>query len=123
MTGKNKGSGGSKVRRGSEGTARAGVTREEIQRIAQLAELAVDEPTAVQLEAQLSRILDHVAQLAELPKDKDGDGDARAVRLRADEPGRSDPLARPPADWAPAMKGGLFVVPRLGELDKGDDAP
>lgn len=123
MTAKKKGSEGSKVRKGSEGPARAGVTREEIQRIAQLAELAVDEPTAVQLEVQLSRILDHVAQLAELPKGGDGDGDERAVRLRADEPGRSDALARPPADWAPAMKGGLFVVPRLGELDKGDDAP
>jgi aspartyl/glutamyl-tRNA(Asn/Gln) amidotransferase C subunit len=98
------------------------VTRAEIQRIAQLAELAVDEPTAEQLEAQLSRILDHVAQLAELPKDKGGDGDERVVRLRADEPGKSDPLAQPPEQWAPAFKGGLFVVPRLGELDKGDDA-
>ncbi|MFI5280482.1 MAG: aspartyl/glutamyl-tRNA amidotransferase subunit C [Gemmatimonadales bacterium] len=111
------------MRKGNEGTARAGVTSAEIQRIAQLAELAVDEPTAVQLEAQLSRILDYVAQLAELPKVGDGDGDERTVRLRPDEPGRSDPLARPPADWAPAFKGGLFVVPRLGELDKGDDAP
>ena len=96
------------------------VTRAEIQRIAQLAELAVDEPTVVLLEAQLSRILDHVAQLGELPKDGAGDGEAGPVRLRADEPGRSDPLARPPAEWAPAMKGGLFVVPRLGELDKGE---
>ncbi len=99
------------------------VTREEIQRIAQLAELAVDEPTAVQLESQLSRILDYVAQLAELPKEGEGDGDGRAVRLRADEPGRADVLARPPAEWAPAFKGGLFVVPRLGELDKGEEAP
>jgi aspartyl/glutamyl-tRNA(Asn/Gln) amidotransferase C subunit len=99
------------------------VTRAEIQRIAQLAELAVDEPTAVQLESQLSRILDHVAQLAELPKDGADEGDERAVRLRADEPGRADVLARPPAEWAPAFKGGLFVVPRLGELDKGDDSP
>ena len=99
------------------------VTSAEIQRIAELAELAVDEPTAVQLESQLSRILDYVAQLAELPQEGGGDGDERAVRLRADEPGHSDALARPPEQWAPAFKGGLFVVPRLGALDKGDDAP
>ena len=100
-------------------TEKQKVTSAEIQRIARLAELAVDEPTAVQLEAQLSRILDYVAQLAELPQDGAGDDDGRAVRLRPDEPGRSDALARPPAEWAPAFKGGLFVVPRLGELDKG----
>jgi len=99
------------------------VTRAEIQRIAELAELAVDEKTAAELEVQLSRILDYVAQLGELPKDEEGDGDARAVRLRADEPGHADPLARPPSQWAPAFKGDLFVVPRLGELDKGGDAP
>ncbi|MFI5213775.1 MAG: aspartyl/glutamyl-tRNA amidotransferase subunit C [Gemmatimonadales bacterium] len=99
------------------------VTSAEIQRIARLAELAVDEPTAVELESQLSRILDYVAQLGELPKGGDGDGDKRAVRLRADEQGHSDALARPPEQWAPAFTGGLFVVPRLGELDKGDDAP
>jgi aspartyl/glutamyl-tRNA(Asn/Gln) amidotransferase C subunit len=123
MTGKKKGSKESKESKVREGTKPSVVTRAEIQRIAQLAELAVDEPTAVQLESQLSRILDHVAQLAELPKGGDGDGDERVVRLRADEPGRSDVLARPPAEWAPAFKGGLFVVPRLGELDKGDDIP
>ena len=42
------------------------------------------------------------------------------VRLRKDEP-NADPLATPPAGWANAMKGGLFTVPRLGELDRGDD--
>jgi aspartyl/glutamyl-tRNA(Asn/Gln) amidotransferase C subunit len=99
------------------------VTRAEIRRIAELAELAVDEQTAAELEAQLSRILDYVAQLGELPKDGAGEGDDRVVRLRADEPGRADPLARPPNEWAPAFKGGLFVVPRLGELDKGEDVP
>ena len=112
-----------KTREKRTAPARAEISRAEIERIAKLAELAVDEPTAVQLESQLSRILDHVAQLGELPKEGEGEGDGRVLRLRADEPGRSDPLARPPADWAPAMKGGLFVVPRLGELDKGDDAP
>ena len=96
------------------------VTRAEIQRIAALAELAVDDRAAAELEVQLTRILDYVAQLGELPRDGPGFDDAGAVRLREDEPGRADPLARPPAEWAPAFKQGLFVVPRLGELDRGD---
>lgn len=99
-----------------------GVTRAEIQRIAELAELHVDDAAARELEAQLSRILDYVAQLGELPKEGSGDGDARAVRLRPDEVA-PDPLLADPSDFAPAMRQGLFLVPRLGELDKGDDAP
>jgi aspartyl-tRNA(Asn)/glutamyl-tRNA(Gln) amidotransferase subunit C len=96
------------------------VTRAEIQRIAQLAELAVDDTTAAELEVQLNRILGYVEQLRGLPKGADAGVDERVARLRKDEP-NADPLARPPRDWAPAMKGGLFTVPRLGELDRGDD--
>ena len=98
------------------------VSRDEIQRIAALAELKVDELTAEELQAQLSRILEYVAQLGEL-KDADGDGaEPRTVRLRADEPGRSDPLTRKPAEFAPEFKGDLFVGPKLAE-PAGDGAP
>ena len=95
------------------------VTREQIRRIAELAELAVDDASAAELEVQLNRILGYVEQLGELPKDAI-EMDERKAPLRRDEPS-ADPLARPPAEWAAAMKGGLFVVPRLGELDRGDD--
>jgi hypothetical protein len=44
------------------------------------------------------------------------------VRLRPDDPD-ADPLVRPPAEWAPEMRSGLFTVPRLGDLDRGEDAP
>jgi len=96
------------------------VTRAEIQRIANLAELAVDDQTAAELEQQLNRILGYVEQLRGLPAGGDDGEDARAARLRPDELS-ADPLAAPPAAWAPAMKGGLFTVPRLSELDRGDD--
>jgi aspartyl-tRNA(Asn)/glutamyl-tRNA(Gln) amidotransferase subunit C len=95
------------------------VTKEQIRRIAELAELAVDDAAAAELETQLNRILGYVEQLGELPKD-DIVVDARKAPLRRDEPS-ADTLLEPPAAWAPAMKGGLFVVPRLGELDRGDD--
>jgi aspartyl-tRNA(Asn)/glutamyl-tRNA(Gln) amidotransferase subunit C len=99
-----------------------GVTRADIQKIAALAELAVDDAAAAELEVQLSRILDYVAQLAEVPKDGEDAGDERTLRLRQDDIA-PDPLLRDPQDFAPAFKQGLFLVPRLGELDRGEDAP
>lgn len=99
-----------------------GVTREDIRKIAELAELAVDDAAAEELERQLSRILDYVAQLQEVHEGGGAGGDERASRLRPDRVA-PDPLLAPPASWAPAMKQGLFLVPRLGELDKGGDAP
>ena len=95
------------------------VTRAEIQRIAALAELHVDDATAALLETQLSHILDYVAQLQRLPQDGAPDADERSVRLRRDEV-NPDRLEAPPADFAPALKQGLFLVPRLGELDRGE---
>jgi len=99
-----------------------GVSRTDVEKIAALAELRVDEASAAELERQLSRILDYVAQLAEVGDDPGAVGDERAARLRRDEPG-PDPLSRPPRDIAPEFGGGLFTVPRLGELDRGEDAP
>ena len=96
------------------------VTRQQILRIAELAELAVDESAVAELEVQLNRILGYVEQLGELPHEGGTFDDARSVRLRRDEPS-ADPLAPPPAHWAVAMKNGLFTVPRLGELDRGED--
>jgi len=98
------------------------ITRADIQKIADLAELHVDEATAAELERQLRRILDYVEQLNELPKDGAPEIPRPAARLRRDAPS-ADPLDRPPSEWAPGFKGGLFVVPRLGELDRGEDAP
>ncbi len=94
------------------------VSRADIQRIAELAELAVDGATAAELERQLSRILDYVAQLRELPQEPDGGAAAAGVRLRKDDV-RPDALQSPPAEFAPAMKQGLFLVPRIAELAPG----
>jgi len=99
-----------------------GVTRKDVEKIAALAELAVDDASAAELERQLSRILDYVAQLGEVTDDAGVTGDERVSRLRRDEID-PDRLTRAPKDFAPSVEGGLFTVPRLGELDRGDDAP
>ena len=95
------------------------VTRERIRHIAALAELAVDDRTAAELEGQLTRILDYVRQLETLDAGDTGGADDRAVRLRPDVVG-SDPLLRPPRDFAPVLQDGLFLVPRLGEVGGGE---
>ena len=102
------------------------VSRNDVGKIAALAELAVDDASAAELERQLSRILDYVAQLEKVADDPGAIGDERAARLRRDEIA-PDPLTRTPQDIAPSFQGGLFTVPRLGELDRdeaaGEDAP
>jgi len=95
------------------------VTREDIEKIAALAELEVDDAAAAELPQQLTRILDYVAQLSEVVDDATSAVDERAARLRRDVV-NPDPLSRTPKEIAPAFEDGLFTVPRLGELDRGD---
>lgn len=96
------------------------VAPEEVLRIAQLAELSVDEDGLPTLVEQMSRILDYVAQLNALPASES----ARpfvpgpdAIRFRPDEV-KPWPLAFGPAAMAPAFKDGFFVVPKLGQFDE-----
>ena len=95
------------------------VTREEVLRIARLAELDVDEETLPELSDQMSRILDYVAQLSAVP----ANGTLKvfvpgpdAIRFRADEV-NPPPLAFGPEEFAPAFKEGFFVVPRLDQFE------
>ena len=95
------------------------ISREEILRVAQLAELDVPPQDVEALVAQIGRIVDYVAQLNNVPA-----GDSAApfqagpptVTLRADEPG-SVPLVHDIASFAPEFRDGLFLVPRLGSME------
>ena len=96
------------------------VTREDVLKIARLAELDVDEAALPVLTEQMSRILDFVAQISAVPASEG----ARpfvpgpdAVRFRADEV-RPWPLAFGPDRLAPAFKAGFFVVPKLGQFEE-----
>ncbi len=95
------------------------IGREEILRVAQLAELDVPPQDVEALVAQIGRIVDYVAQLNDVPA---GDSAApfqagpAAVTLREDVPG-STPLAHDIASFAPEFRDGLFLVPRLGAME------
>ena len=95
------------------------VTRDEALRIAQLAEMDIDDEALPGLADQLSRIIDYVAQLNSVP----GNEHTRvfiagpdAVRFRPDEV-KPQPLALTPKELAPAFKEGFFVVPRLDQFE------
>lgn len=95
--------------------------RDEVLHVARLAQLAVPEDEVDRLVAQFNRILEYVAQLAEV-----GGGESEPgflpgpdrVRLRADLEGPV-PLAGPPAALAPEFRDGFFLVPR----QDGTEAP
>lgn len=96
------------------------VTPKEVQHVATLAELAVEEAELPALTEQLNRIVGFVAQLAELG-DLEGAGSyvagPEATPLRADVVEAAD-LARPPAELAPEFVDGFFVVPKLGAMEE-----
>jgi len=97
------------------------VDRDEVLRIAQLAEIEVDDASLPELADQLSRIIEYVAQLGTLPggeQNRPFIAGPDTVRLRPDDV-RPAPLALPLDELAPAFKDGFFVVPRLGQFDEG----
>jgi aspartyl-tRNA(Asn)/glutamyl-tRNA(Gln) amidotransferase subunit C len=95
------------------------VSRDEVQRIAHLAELHVADAALPALAQQMSRILDYVAQIAGVAATEVAKpfvpGPA-AARLRADTVNPA-PIAFPPSQMAPAFRDGFFVVPRLGAFE------
>ena len=95
------------------------VTREEVLRIAQLAELDVAKDQLPALAEQMSRILEYVAQLSAVPANgalKVFVPGPDAIRFRPDEV-NPPPLAFGPEEFAPAFKEGFFVVPKLGQFE------
>ncbi|MBC7293717.1 MAG: Asp-tRNA(Asn)/Glu-tRNA(Gln) amidotransferase subunit GatC [Thermoleophilia bacterium] len=92
------------------------ISREEVQHVARLARLHLEEEELERLQAELSQIIDYVRQLSQL--DLSGlPPTSHAVALknvfRPDEPvpGLTQEEA---TSNAPAVQRGQFVVPRIG---------
>jgi aspartyl-tRNA(Asn)/glutamyl-tRNA(Gln) amidotransferase subunit C len=96
------------------------IDRDEVLRVAHLAELGVPEERLDQLVRDVDSIVEYVSKLSELDTDE-----ARAtfvpgpqqVALRPDTVVRY-PLARSPAEMAPEFMDGFFIVPRLEAMDE-----
>ena len=101
------------------------VTPDDVRHVATLARLSIPEGELAPYVAQLNAILGHMEALQQVPSSGVA---AAAVAARPGMALRDDvvgavPLTRLPAEFAPAMREGFFLVPRLAtHEDVGEGA-
>ena len=98
------------------------VTRDDVKHIAALARLALPDERIPELVAQLNGILAHM----EVLRDVDVRAAQGATLEAAPTPLRADtgpplPLAAPRESFAPSMRDGFFLVPRLATHESEDE--
>lgn len=92
----------------------------EVQRLAELARLALTGPEIRQLSRELSGILSHLDALLEVaPRGEPGEVAVEGALPPAADVVGSDPLARPLSGIAPVWREPFFEVPRPAALDPG----
>jgi aspartyl-tRNA(Asn)/glutamyl-tRNA(Gln) amidotransferase subunit C len=95
------------------------LSRADVERIARLAQLHVDEDQLPQLTAQIGRIIEYVSQLETVETEAEAatwPAQTPPQPLRPDVVQPAD-LARKLESFAPAMQEALFVVPRLAGME------
>ena len=100
------------------------ISIEDVRHIARLARLGVSDARAEALVRELNTILEHMDVLSRV--DTAGTHEVAGVGA-AGLPLRSDvgppiPLARAREDFAPRMKDGFFLVPRLATHDDANES-
>lgn len=94
------------------------IGREQVEKVAKLAAIAVDDAELEPLVAQLSRIVDYVEQLNEVSTPEGTEGfhpGPETLPLREDVVRRFVP-GNPLDAMAPEFEGGLFLVPVRGTM-------
>ena len=107
------------------------VTVDDVRHVASLARLGLTDERARELTKDLNTILEHMSVLAKVKTGGVGEAagvGAAGMRLRKDQ-GPPIPLEETPQAFAPEMRGGFFIVPRLAThtgldaaTDDGDSA-
>src|SRR3954470_16485877 len=91
------------------------ITRDDVMHVAALARLGMTDARADSLVAELNTILGHMDVLSKVKTDKLGPVvgiGAVSTPLEADK-GPGIPLSREPKDFAPSIRDGFILVPRL----------
>jgi aspartyl-tRNA(Asn)/glutamyl-tRNA(Gln) amidotransferase subunit C len=99
------------------------VTHDDVRHVAELARLGVDADRLDHLVAELNGILAHMDVLSQVGvsgPDSTGAKPAAATPLRSDSSGPLK-LETPREDFAPSMRNGFFIVPRLASHEDGPD--
>jgi aspartyl-tRNA(Asn)/glutamyl-tRNA(Gln) amidotransferase subunit C len=99
------------------------VTVQDVRHVAMLARLGLTDERARALTKELNTILEHMDVLSRV--DTKGVREASAfghtgMRLRPDK-GHPARLAEPPEAFAPEMRDGFFIVPRLATHEDADE--
>jgi aspartyl-tRNA(Asn)/glutamyl-tRNA(Gln) amidotransferase subunit C len=100
------------------------VTIDDVKHVARLARLGVSESRAAELVGELNRILDHMSILEKVKTEGVAEAagvGASGMPLRVDA-GPPVPLARPLGDFAPSLRDGLILVPRLASHENAGAA-
>jgi len=101
------------------------VTPDDVRHVATLARLSIPERERAPYVEQLNAILGHMEALQQVPSSGAAvaaDAARLGMSLRADVVG-AVPLTRPPGEFAPEMREGFFLVPRLAtHEDAGEGA-
>jgi aspartyl-tRNA(Asn)/glutamyl-tRNA(Gln) amidotransferase subunit C len=103
---------------------RTGVSIDDVRHVASLARLGLTDERARELTRDLNTILEHMHVLQGVDTrgvDEVAGIGAAGMRLRQDG-GPPTPLAEPPSAFAPEMRAGFFIVPRLSTHEGLDAA-
>lgn len=103
------------------------VSESDVRHVAVLARLGVGESRLAALARELNGILEHMDVLGRVEGGDgtwDGRGTGSATPMRPDTAGAAAPMAVAREEFAPLMKDGFFLVPRLAtHEDQGERAP
>ena len=102
---------------------KAVVTVQDVRHVATLARLGLTDQRARELTQDLNTILEHMDVLSRVDTEGVDEGVGTGtvgMRLREDK-GPPIPLAESPEAFAPEMRAGFFIVPRLSSHEDADD--
>ena len=103
------------------------VSENDVRHVASLARLGVDAVRLPSLVAELNGILEHMEVLGAVDTGSqmsDVGGRTTATAMRSDVHGSSVPLASPRETFAPELRDGFFLVPRLATHEgEGERSP
>lgn len=103
------------------------VSEDDVRHVASLARLGVDPARLSSLVRELNAILGHMEVLGAVDTGSqmaDGGGQTTATAMRSDVDGTPIPLAVQRETFAPEMRDGFFLVPRLATHEgEGDRSP